>query len=317
MPANTTATVFAPATVANVAVGFDLLGFAFAEAGDHVMVTRVDDAAPGSVQLTAVEPGEGLPEDPNQNTAIVALKAMVDDLQPTFGFHVLLKKGIPPGSGMGSSAASAVAAVVAANELLDQPVSRQFLFHYGLAAEAVASGAAHGDNVAPCLYGGLCAVLPEPLRRVIQLPFPEDLVCVVVRPHVNLDTRAQRSLLRPDVPMSTHVEQAGLLAGFITACYEKDHHHLPFFMRDLIVEPQRAPHIPGFERAQAAVLEHCTPLCCSIAGSGPSLFAWVMSVEEAEVLGAVVLDAYAAENLEADAWIGPVSNQGARIVSKA
>jgi len=316
MAGATTATAFAPATVANVAVGFDLLGFAFAEAGDHVTVTRNDEEA-GSVQLTQVESGEGLPEDPNQNTAIVALKAMVDHVQPDFGVEVSLQKGIPPGSGMGSSAASAVGAVVAANELLDEPLSRQLLLEWGMAGEAAASGAAHGDNVAPCLYGGLCAILPDPLREVVELPFPEDVICVVVRPHIKLDTRAQRSLLRSDVPMSTHVQQAGLLAGFIAACYEKDYSHLPFFLRDLIVEPQRAPHIPGFERAQDAVREQCMPLCCSIAGSGPSLFAWVESAEEADAVRAVVLDAFTADGLEADAWIGPISKQGARITSRS
>ena len=312
----TTATVFAPATVANVAVGFDVLGFAFAEAGDRVTVTRVDDAAPGSVRLGAVENGEGLPEDPNQNTAIVALGAMVDSVQPGFGLEVHLQKGIPPGSGMGSSAASAVGAVVAANELLEKPVDREALLSWGIAGEAAASGAAHGDNVAPCLYGGLCAILPDPLRRVIELPFPEGMICVVVRPHLQLDTRAQRSLLRPDIAMSTHVEQAGLLAGFIIGCYQKDHHLLPYCLRDLIVEPQRAPHIPGFQRAKDAVLEHCTSVCCSIAGSGPSLFAWVESIQDAEQVRAVVVDAFAAEGLGADAWIGPACGPGAKIVSR-
>jgi homoserine kinase len=314
MPATTTATAFAPASVANVAVGFDILGFAFGEVGDHVTVTRVDDAEPGSVRLGAVENGVGLPEDPNQNTAIVALQAMADHVQPGFGFEVGLQKGIPPGSGMGSSAASAVGAVVAANGLLDKPFPRDALLIWSVAGEAAASGAAHGDNVAPCLVGGLCAILPEPLGRVIELPVP-DLICVVVRPHVKLDTRAQRSLLRPEVAMSTHVEQAGLLAGFIAACYQGDHHLMGYCLRDLIVEPQRAPHIPGFEAAKDAVLEHGTSVCCSIAGSGPSLFAWAASVEDAEKIRTVVVDAFAAEGLGADAWIGPISKQGARITS--
>ncbi|MHC4078573.1 MAG: homoserine kinase, partial [Planctomycetota bacterium] len=222
MPGATTATVFAPATVANVAVGFDLLGFAFAEAGDHVTVARADGAAAGAVQLTAVEAGDGLPADPQQNTAIAALSAMSRDLDLPFGLEVRLQKGIPPGSGMGSSAASAVGAVVAANELLGKPVSRDQLFDYALAGEAVASGAAHGDNVAPCLHGGLTAILPGAPRRVLELPVPDGLLCVLVRPHTQLDTRAQRSLLRADVPLPQHVEQAGHLAGFIAACYRND-----------------------------------------------------------------------------------------------
>ena len=309
----TTATAFAPATVANVAVGFDLLGFAFAEAGDRVTVTRTDNAAAGSVQLTSVEPGEGLPEDPNQNTAIVALKTMVGDVRPGFGLDVTLRKGIPPGSGMGGSAASAVGAVVAANALLDQPISLRGLFHYALAGEAVASGAAHGDNVAPCLYGGLCAVLPAP-HRILQLSVPDGLLCVVVCPNTKLDTRAQRSLLRSDISLSSHVEQAGHLAGFVAACYSNDLELLARSFRDVIVEPQRAPHIPGFAQAQAAALEQ-DALGCSIAGSGPSLFAWVTSAEDADRVRIAVLAALAGERLEADAWIGPVGGPGAKIVS--
>lgn len=308
MKANT-ATAFAPATVANVAVGFDLLGFAFAEAGDHVTVTRVGGQA-GSLHLKHVEPGEGLPRDPGRNTAMVALEAMVADLRPGFGFEVQLRKGIAPGSGMGSSAASAVGAVVAANELLDRPVSKQRLFDYALAGEAVASGAAHGDNVAPCLYGGLCAVLSAP-HRVLELPVPDGLLCVVVRPAIQLDTRNQRSSLRGELALSSHVEQSGLLAGFLVACYRNDLQLLGRSLRDVIVEPQRAASIPGFHGAQAAALDQGA-LGCSIAGSGPSLFAWVVSPRQAELVRDAIVGALGAEGLEADAWVGPVSMQGAR-----
>lgn len=304
-----TKTAFAPATVANVAVGFDLLGFAFGEAGDHVTVTRVDGKA-GSVELTRVEGGDGLPDDPTKNTAIAALGAMVRDLRPTFGLEVVLQKGIPPGSGMGSSAASAVGAVVAANELFDHLVSKEKLFDYALVGEAVASGAAHGDNVAPCLYGGLTAVLPAP-HRVLELPVPDGLSCVVVRPNIQLDTRAQRSLLHTDVALSAHVEQSGHLAGFVAACYSNDLELLGRSLRDVIVEPQRAPHIPGFAPAQAAALEQGA-LGCSIAGSGPSLFAWARSAQQGEAVRKAILDVLQQEGLSADSWVGAVSKEGAR-----
>lgn len=303
-----TATAFAPATIANVAVGFDLLGFAFGEAGDRVTVTRVEGKA-GSIELVEVEAAEGLPDDPRRNTAIAALQAMVEDLKLPFGFDVRLLKGIPPGSGMGSSAASAVGAVVAANALLEQPVSRERLFDYALAGEAVAAGVAHGDNVAPCLYGGLTAVLPD--HRVIELPVPRDLVCVVCRPRVQLDTRGQRALLQADVPLETHVAQAGHLAGFIAACYRNDLELLGCSLRDVIVEPQRAGSIPGFGRAQAAAMK-AGALGCSIAGSGPSLFAWVRSAPDGERVRKGILAALGAEGLEAESWVGPVCREGAR-----
>ncbi len=308
MPGAVTATAFAPATVANVAVGFDLLGFAFAEAGDHVKVTRVDGKS-GEVHLTGVEGHEGLPEDPRQNTAIAALEAMVADLRPGFGFAVHLQKGIPPGSGMGSSAASAVGAVVAANALLERPASKEQLFRYALAGEAVASGVAHGDNVAPCLHGGLTAVLPR--HQVIGLPVPEGLSCVVVRPDIRLQTRAQRSLLRAAVPLSTHVEQMGHLAGFIAACYRNDTELLRRSFRDVVIEPQRAPWIPGFAAAQRAALSQGA-LGCSIAGSGPSLFAWVTSREGGDAVCSAILDGLRQEGVEAEAWVGGISMAGAR-----
>ncbi|MHC4853229.1 MAG: homoserine kinase, partial [Planctomycetota bacterium] len=267
----------------------------------------------GAVQLTAVEAGDGLPADPQQNTAIAALLAMSGDLDLPFGLDVRLQKGIPPGSGMGSSAASAVGAVVAANELLGKPVSRDQLFDYALAGEAVASGAAHGDNVAPCLHGGLTAILPGAPRRVLELPVPGGLLCVLVRPHTQLDTRAQRSLLRADVPLPQHVEQAGHLAGFIAACYRNDLELLGRSLRDVVVGPQRARQIPGFDNARAAALAQGA-LGCAIAGSGPSLFAWVTSPEQADAVQTAVVNALQGQGVEADTWIGPVAADGARVV---
>jgi len=219
-----TASAFAPATVANVAVGFDVLGFALEGIGDAVTVTRTPRAGAGpavrveAVEGEAVAPGT-VPMDPDRNTAAVTLAAMVEALELPHGFAVTVRKGIPLSSGMGGSAASAVGAAVAANALLAMPLSRERLLAFALAGEAAASGAPHGDNVVPCLYGGLTAVVPggadragspgtaEPAPRVVPLPVPPGVSCVVVRPHLELDTRRARAALAATVPLPRFVEQ--------------------------------------------------------------------------------------------------------------
>jgi homoserine kinase len=317
------ATVFAPATVANVAVGFDILGFAFGELGDTVTVHRVDDPDPAipvvidGVRSAPFEGDQDLPVAPRDNTATRALLAMVDDLGLSCGFRVQIEKGIPLGSGMGGSAASAVGAVVAANALLGgipgaSPCTRHQLLPYALAGEAAASGTAHGDNVAPCLFGGLSAFLPFDPPRVVPLPVPSGLHCVLVRPRLRQDTRAQRALLSADVPLEAHVRQSAHLTGFIAACYGDDLELLRVSMQDVLIAPQRGPSIPGFEQARAAARD-AGAIGCAIAGSGPSLFAWVARAEQGRAVGDGMVGALAEQGTPADAWVGALSLQGARV----
>ncbi len=212
------ATAFAPATIANVAVGFDVLGFAFDDVGDRVTVRRSDN--PG-VRIASVS-GESLPADPQENTAGVALLSMIEDIDLQEGFDVELQKGIPLSSGLGGSAASAVGAVVAANHLLERPRSREDLLPYALAGEAVASGAAHGDNVVPCLFGGLVAVIPGASGMTpVHLPVP-NLHCVLVRPNIQLATKAQRQVLPATISLTEHARQSSYLAGFVSALHTGD-----------------------------------------------------------------------------------------------
>lgn len=302
------ATAFAPATIANVAVGFDVLGFAFEGAGDRVTVAR--SAEPG-VRIAAVE-GETLPLDPEQNTAGVALRSMIEDLGLDFGFELQLHKGIPLSSGLGGSAASAVGAAVAANHLLDTPRPRAELLPYALAGEAVASGALHGDNVAPCLLGGMVAVLPgESMLDPVRLPVP-DLHCVLLRPDVQLATKAQRQILPETIPLAEHARQSAYLAGFISALHTGDRELMKSTMQDLIVGPCRAAAIPGFEAMRSAAME-TGAIGCGIAGSGPTVFAWcgedqVMAIHDAMV------EALHNQDVAGDSWQGPIGGGGARVV---
>ncbi|MEC7584578.1 MAG: homoserine kinase [Planctomycetota bacterium] len=320
----------APATVANVAVGFDVLGFAFGSAFDRVAVTRVDPGrAEGPVTIDmegssvggAVAAGEGrvdLPSDPARNTASAALLAMAAELGPEFAFRVAVHKAIPLSAGMGGSAASAVAAVVAANGLLDSPLPREQLFDYALAGEAAASGARHADNVAPCLFGGLCACLPTggAIPRVVPIPVPASLHCVVVRPHVEVSTRSARAVLAGEVELEAFTAQSAHLAAFVAACYEGDLGLMRVAMQDLVIGPQRESAIPGFEDVHAAALANGA-IGCAIAGSGPSVFAWAASADEAATIRDAMLAALAQHGIGADAFLGPIATEGAKVVPGA
>ena len=306
-----TATAFAPATVANVAVGFDVLGFALEGVGDRVTVSQDPD---GAGERVAVERIEGvvtdLPLDPGRNSAAAALRAMVDDVDLPGTFRVTLHKGIPLASGMGGSAASAVAAVVAANALLESPAPREVLLRWVLEGEAAGSGARHADNAAACLYGGLVAVLSVDPPVVAEVPVPECVLCVLVHPHLMVETREARSVLRAEIGLEEHVRQSARLAGFVTGCCRGDLELIRGSMEDLLIEPQRSSLIPGFDRAKAAAREHGA-LGFSISGSGPSVFAWVASREAADDVARVVTEAFRAEGVESDSRISTVNAPGA------
>ncbi|HKQ60981.1 MAG TPA: homoserine kinase [Candidatus Polarisedimenticolaceae bacterium] len=306
-------TAFAPATVANVAVGFDVLGFALEGVGD-----RVDaEAVPSGAEPVTIGSIDGLvpdlPSDPRRNTAAVAARAVWEAARPPHGFRLSLHKGIPLGSGMGGSAASAVAAAVAANALLDRPLSREALLPCALAGEAAASGAPHADNVAPCLYGGMTAVLATEPPEVVPLPVPPGLRCVLVRPHLEIETRRARAVLPAQITLGQHVLQASRLAAVVAGLYRGDLALIRRALADLLVEPHRAPLIPGFADAKAAALQ-AGALGFGISGSGPSVFAWIDPVADASAVTAAMRGAFGAHGLAADAWTSTVGGPCARLV---
>lgn len=310
-PSPRSATVYAPATIANIAVGFDVLGFAFDGIGDRVTVERSE--APG-VRITAVA-GQELPLEPAKNTAGAALLSMIEDLDLGFGFDVRLQKGIPLSSGLGGSAASAVGAVVAAAQLIDTPRSKEQLLPYALAGEAVASGAIHGDNVAPCLFGGLVAVLPgDPMPAPVRLPEP-DLLCVLVRPDAQLDTKTQRQVLPASISLAEHTRQSAYLAGFVSAVHAGDLDLMRACMQDLIIGPCRAATIPGFAEMYSAAMD-AGAIGCGIAGSGPTVFAWCETGAAPGVHDAMNV-ALSHKGVIGESWWGLIGGLGARVVAEA
>ena len=304
------ATAFAPASVGNVAIGFDILGFAVDTLGDRVTVTRCE--APG-VEIAAVRGvAEEVPLEAPDNTAGRALLALQDAVRPRFGFRVEIDKGIPLGSGLGGSAASAVGAVVAANALLPQPLSRLELLQFALAGEALASGARHADNIAPCLFGGLALTVGIDHPRVKQIPVPAAIRAVIVHPHMFLATAKARAILKLSVELSDFVWQTANLAGFISGCYTDDLEMIRASFQDVVIEPQRAALIPGFNEVRRGAME-AGALGCSISGAGPSMFAWTLEATAPAVLAAMRRE-FARQSLATDQWVVELRSPGARLV---
>ena len=216
MPDATSFCAFAPATVANVAVGFDVLGFPIDGVGDYVSVTRTRDpqVAPATIEsITGLD--LELPTEPEKNCATAALCEMATVLTLPFNFRVVIEKGIPLSSGLGGSAASAVGAVVAANATLDRPLPKEQLLAFALVGEQAADRARrHADNVAPCLLGGMIATISMDPLRTISIPVPKDILCVVVHPALEIETREARAILGKEISLRTHVRQSALQAGF-------------------------------------------------------------------------------------------------------
>jgi homoserine kinase len=308
--ARASARAFAPASVGNVAIGFDILGFSVDAIGDRATVRRVRQ--PG-VEVTAIRGVvAGLPRQAAQNTAGRALMAMQEALALSFGFELELDKGIPLSSGLGGSAASAVAAVVAANALLSAPRSPLELLRFAMHGEAVASGSMHVDNIAPSLFGGLVLTVGIDHPRVKQIPVPPAIRAVIVHPHMLLSTREARAILHHSVKMADFVWQTANLAGFISGCYTNDLDLVRESFQDVVIEPQRAALIPGFAEVRRSALS-AGALGCSISGAGPTLFAWCLEVHAAAVCEAMVQE-FQRHGLDADHWITEIAPTGARVI---
>lgn len=313
-------TAFAPSTVANVAVGFDLLGFTFAGTGDEVTLTRQDK--PGVV-IDAITAAPNLPEgsdvekiakDATLNTATVPLIALFSAHGFRGGVRVTIKKGIAVGSGMGGSAASAVAALVAGAAMIDVKVTPAELLKFAVLGEQIASGAAHADNVTPCLYGGITVTRSVSPIDVVRIPVPIGLWAVVVKPRVRLDTKTARAVLPTHIPLALHVKQSGQLAGFVVACFKNDMQLLSSSLHDFIVEPLRARFIPGFEAVKAAALG-AGALGASISGSGPAVFALVQGGVKAKAIQTAMQQAFTNAGVASDGYMAALSDAGARVIS--
>ncbi|HET8764569.1 MAG TPA: homoserine kinase [Rhodanobacter sp.] len=304
------ACAFAPASVGNVGVGFDLLGHSLAGAGDRARVRRIDTP---EVRIAAIHGCVvDLPRDPARNTAGAALLSLRAALGLDHGFELTLHKGIALGSGMGGSAASCVAALVAANALLEKPLSREALYRFALDGEAVSSGSRHGDNLGPMLLGGLVLASPE---RLVRWSVPRAWYCALVHPHVVLETRRARAALAGSYELHDFVMQSTNLALVLAGCARGDASLVRDGLKDVLVEPRRAPLIPHFAQVKQAALDHHA-LGASISGAGPSVFGWYENRALAEAAAGAMQTAFADGGLESDAWVSPINGPAASLVDE-
>jgi homoserine kinase len=304
---------FAPATVANVVCGFDIFGFAVDAPGDEVVAHMRDE--PGvSISLITGDAGR-LPYEAVANTAGAAALALLAHLGTLYGVELEVHKRMPLGSGLGSSAASAVAAVVAVNALLSEPLCRAELLPFALAGEQVSCGpaAVHADNVAPSLLGGFTLIRSTHPLDIVPLPTPPSLHCALAHPNLEVRTADARRVLPSHVPLEDAVIQWGNVAGLVAGLFCSDLALISRSLQDVIVEPVRASLIPGFDQVKRAALD-VGALGCGISGACPTVFALCDSHESAEKAGDAMRAAFADAGLMSQVYVSGINRQGARLL---
>ncbi len=303
---------FAPATVANVSCGFDILGFALDSLGDTVELSLNESK---ELRVKSIE-GDGgkLPLEAEKNTCSIAIQAMLNSLGSEEGFDIHLKKGLPLGSGMGSSAASAVAALVAANELLDKPFGKSELLPFAMEAEKAACGAAHADNVGPSLLGGFVLIRDYSPLDVVKLNVPDGLTCTLLHPDYQLNTSDSRSVLRDRVPLKDAVTQSGNVAGLIAGLYESDFGLISRSLKDVIAEPYRANLLPGFDRVKEEMIK-AGALGMGISGSGPTLFVLAQGENKHTEFVKRASEIFKSLGLSLHSYFSKINTQGGYVMS--
>ncbi|WP_025764669.1 homoserine kinase [Dyadobacter tibetensis] len=306
---------YAPATVANVACGFDIFGFAIEEPGDVVEIRRREE--PGLV-IADIHGDEGrLPREADRNAVTVVMLHMLKHLGiDDFGAEVVLHKNMPLGSGMGSSAASAVAGVIALNALLDNPLTRSELLRFAMEGERTASGSAHADNVGPALLGGFVVIRSYDPLDVFSIPCPTDLYCTLVHPDIEINTKDARYILRDEVSLKDTITQMGNVAGMVSGLMQSDYERIKRSMVDVIIEPVRSILIPQFGLVKQAALD-AGALGCSISGSGPSMFALSRGQETAMLVAQAMKDEFNKVNIDCHMHVSCINMQGATILDQA
>lgn len=301
--------IFAPASVANVSCGFDVLGFCLDPIGDEMIIRKT--TATG-VKITKIE-GQDLPLDIKKNVAGVSAQAMLQSHTVEHGFEIEIYKNIKAGSGIGSSSASAAGAVFGMNELLGKPFTAHELIAFAMEGESVASGSAHADNVAPVLLGGITLVRSINPLDVIQLPTPVELTAVILHPKIELRTMHAREILKKNVTMEKAIQQWGNLGAFVSALYSEDFDLMSRSLKDEIVEPIRSLLIPEFESLKN-VSKSAGALGFGISGSGPSVFALTKGIDNANKVSEAMRKIISSIGIDFEIHISKINKQGIKII---
>jgi len=299
-----------PATVANLVCGFDVLGMCLNDPADIMELRLLDEK---KITVRSAD-GYPLPEDPMQNTAGAPLVEMLKELEDGIGFEVLIHKRIKPGSGLGSSAASAAGAVVAANELLGKTFSNEDLLRFAMFGEKVASGVKHADNVAPCIYGGITLIRSIHPLDIVALNAP-PLFVTVVHPQIEVKTSDARQILRKEVQLKDAIKQWGNIAGLVAGFMKSDYALIGRSLEDVIIEPVRSILIPGFDEVKKRCKE-AGSLGGGISGSGPSIF--MLNKDEKIALEAekIMQQVFTEVGIEFKTYVTSVNTEGVKVVLK-
>ncbi|WP_299436020.1 homoserine kinase [uncultured Aquimarina sp.] len=302
--------IFAPATVANLSCGFDVLGCCLDTVGDEMIISLTSE--PG-VRITKIE-GADLPLDTKKNVAGVAVEALLKNCKNEIGVDIEIYKKIKAGSGIGSSAASSAGAVWAVNHLLESPFTSHKLVEFAMAGEKLASGNAHADNVAPALLGGFTLVRSYAPLDVIKLHTPQDLVMTVIHPQIEVKTSDARSVIKQNVTLKQAIHQWGNVGGLVSGLFTEDYDLIGRSLEDVIIEPMRSILIPEFANVKEAAIKQGA-LGCGISGSGPSIFALSKGMDTAKKVAEAIREVYIKTGLDFDIHISKINNQGVKIIN--
>ena len=306
-----TVKAFAPATVANVCCGFDILGFAVDSPGDEVILTEKSEQ--GVVVKRIVGDGGRLPLDANLNTSSVAVQSFLGAIGSNKGIEIELFKNLPLGSGMGSSAASAAAALVGINHLFGNPLTREQLIPHAMEAERIACGSAHADNVGPSLLGGFVLIRDYHPLDVVKIPVAANLYSTLVHPQIELKTEDARRVLKSSVNLKDAITQSGNTAGLMVGLMSGDNNLISRSLKDVIAEPVRSVFIPGFEAVRSEAIK-VGALGCGISGSGPTMFALSASHEIALRVGETMQLQFLKYHLKSEAYVSRINLEGAKVL---
>lgn len=301
--------IFSPATVANVSCGFDVLGFCLDTIGDEMIIRKTEKKG---IFITKIE-GYNLPFETERNVAGVSAMALYNDAKPDFGFEIEIYKNIKPGSGVGSSSASASGTVFAMNELLGRPYNQTQLTNFAMKGEALASGSEHADNIAPALFGGFTLVKSTAPLEVLQLPTPSELYAAIIHPQIEVKTSEARAILPKEIPLKNAIAQWANVGSLVHALHTSDYELIRRSLEDVIVEPYRSQLIPHFIEVKMAALK-AGALGCGISGSGPSIFALSKGVEIAKEVEVAMQNVYKNSTIEYYTFVSKINTEGIRIL---
>jgi homoserine kinase len=302
--------IFSPATVANVSCGFDVLGFCLDSIGDEMVIRKTN--AKG-IKITKIE-GYNLPFEAEKNVAGVSALALIKDAHPDFGFEIEIYKKIKPGSGVGSSSASAVGSVFGINELLGRPYNNTQLTNFAMKGEALASGSEHADNIAPAIFGGFTLVKSVQPLQVLELPVPKNLYATVIHPQIEVKTSEARAILPKDIPLKLAIEQWANVGSLVHALHTSNFQLLKDALVDVIVEPYRSQLIPFFNDVKIAA-NQSGALGTGISGSGPSIFTLCEGIETANKIEQAIRAVYQTTSIAFETYVSKINTQGIKILT--